>query len=359
MVVFSGPHAYVSPRWYEEQERVPTWNYAAVHAYGVPKLIEDQKLKHASQRAPGRDARSAVAAAVRRAAPGVRRAACSTASSTSRSRVTRLETRWKLSQNRSRREQELIAAELEKSRGLGRARAGRADAQAPDRRVKVVVMGAGLAGVTTAWYLAKEGHEVVVIDREPRGRRGGELCEHRHHRREPRLSLVGRRDRPRAAPLGAAPGPGALALGHAAPPPEDRRLATGACSRPRCAWCAIRSRCCTSWPRDRFRRSTRGVLYLYREARGARRGVGARRPRCATLGFAVERLDRGAGFAARAGARCVPARRRAVCAGRRGRPTRRASAASSPRAAARSASTSTWRTRSSRSSRWTRASARW
>jgi D-amino-acid dehydrogenase len=28
-------------------------------------------------------------------------------------------------------------------------------------------MGAGLAGVTTAWYLAKDGHEVVVIDREP------------------------------------------------------------------------------------------------------------------------------------------------------------------------------------------------
>jgi D-amino-acid dehydrogenase len=33
--------------------------------------------------------------------------------------------------------------------------------------LKVVVMGAGLAGVTTAWYLAKDGHEVVVIDREP------------------------------------------------------------------------------------------------------------------------------------------------------------------------------------------------
>jgi D-amino-acid dehydrogenase len=33
--------------------------------------------------------------------------------------------------------------------------------------VKVVVMGAGLAGVTTAWYLAKEGHEVAVLDREP------------------------------------------------------------------------------------------------------------------------------------------------------------------------------------------------
>ena len=34
LVVFAGPHAYVSPRWYEEKERVPTWNYAAVHAYG-------------------------------------------------------------------------------------------------------------------------------------------------------------------------------------------------------------------------------------------------------------------------------------------------------------------------------------
>jgi D-amino-acid dehydrogenase len=33
--------------------------------------------------------------------------------------------------------------------------------------VKVVVMGAGLAGVTTAWYLARDGHEVVVVDREP------------------------------------------------------------------------------------------------------------------------------------------------------------------------------------------------
>lgn len=33
--------------------------------------------------------------------------------------------------------------------------------------MKVVVMGAGLAGVTAAWYLAKDGHEVVVVDREP------------------------------------------------------------------------------------------------------------------------------------------------------------------------------------------------
>ncbi|MBV9361433.1 MAG: FMN-binding negative transcriptional regulator, partial [Betaproteobacteria bacterium] len=50
LVIFHGAHAYVSPRWYLEKERVPTWNYAAVHAYGVPALIEDRAAKHASQR---------------------------------------------------------------------------------------------------------------------------------------------------------------------------------------------------------------------------------------------------------------------------------------------------------------------
>jgi len=41
LVIFQGPHAYVSPSWYTVQPSVPTWNYAAVHAYGVPRLIED------------------------------------------------------------------------------------------------------------------------------------------------------------------------------------------------------------------------------------------------------------------------------------------------------------------------------
>ena len=41
LVVFSGPHAYVSPRWYQKSPNVPTWNYVAVHGYGRPRLIED------------------------------------------------------------------------------------------------------------------------------------------------------------------------------------------------------------------------------------------------------------------------------------------------------------------------------
>jgi transcriptional regulator len=41
LAIFHGPHAYISPSWYLTHPSVPTWNYAAVHAYGVPRLIED------------------------------------------------------------------------------------------------------------------------------------------------------------------------------------------------------------------------------------------------------------------------------------------------------------------------------
>lgn len=43
LAVFSGPHAYVSPTWYQTPNTVPTWNYVAVHAYGVLSPIEDRK----------------------------------------------------------------------------------------------------------------------------------------------------------------------------------------------------------------------------------------------------------------------------------------------------------------------------
>jgi transcriptional regulator len=43
MAVFSGPHAYVSPSWYEEPATVPTWNYVAVHAYGRFVVIEERE----------------------------------------------------------------------------------------------------------------------------------------------------------------------------------------------------------------------------------------------------------------------------------------------------------------------------
>jgi transcriptional regulator len=41
IVIFSGPHGYISPAWYGTDRAVPTWNYVAVHAYGRPRVIED------------------------------------------------------------------------------------------------------------------------------------------------------------------------------------------------------------------------------------------------------------------------------------------------------------------------------
>lgn len=40
LVIFQGPHALVDPRWYDSRPNVPTWNYTAVHAYGVPCVID-------------------------------------------------------------------------------------------------------------------------------------------------------------------------------------------------------------------------------------------------------------------------------------------------------------------------------
>ena len=41
MAVFQGPHSYISPNWYVSKGQVPTWNYATVHAYGKPRVMQD------------------------------------------------------------------------------------------------------------------------------------------------------------------------------------------------------------------------------------------------------------------------------------------------------------------------------
>jgi len=41
LVIFQGPHGYISPQWYETELAVPTWNYVVVHVYGKPRIVED------------------------------------------------------------------------------------------------------------------------------------------------------------------------------------------------------------------------------------------------------------------------------------------------------------------------------
>jgi transcriptional regulator len=45
LVIFTEPHAYISPQNYEKEENVPTWNYIAVHAYGKAVILEGEHKK--------------------------------------------------------------------------------------------------------------------------------------------------------------------------------------------------------------------------------------------------------------------------------------------------------------------------
>lgn len=42
LIIYQGPHAYVSSSWYEK-ENVPTWNYQAIHLYGEATVLSEQE----------------------------------------------------------------------------------------------------------------------------------------------------------------------------------------------------------------------------------------------------------------------------------------------------------------------------
>lgn len=117
MVIFMGPDAYVSPSWYatkrETGKVVPTWNYAAVHAYGPVEFFEDSErlldvvtrltnLRERSRAEPWavNDAPAAFTQAQLRAIVGVRLP------------ITRLEGKLKMSQNRSKADRAGVASGL-------------------------------------------------------------------------------------------------------------------------------------------------------------------------------------------------------------------------------------------------------
>ena len=117
LVIFSGPHAYITPSWYpskaEHGKVVPTWNYVAVHAYGVLRFRDDDEYlqRHLAQltrqQEGGRekpwavgDAPAEFIAQQRRAIVGVEL------------EITRLEGKWKMSQNRSANDIDGVVAGL-------------------------------------------------------------------------------------------------------------------------------------------------------------------------------------------------------------------------------------------------------
>ncbi|MCJ2143638.1 FMN-binding negative transcriptional regulator [Methylobacterium sp. E-066] len=105
LVVFQGPQGYVTPDWYvskrEHGRVVPTWNYATVHAWGRPRVIEDvdwlrrqiadlTALREAPRATPWAvdDAPAPFVAAQARAIVGIEIP------------ITRIEGKWKMSKNR-------------------------------------------------------------------------------------------------------------------------------------------------------------------------------------------------------------------------------------------------------------------
>jgi len=118
LAIFTGPDHYISPSWYptkaENHRSVPTWNYIAVHAYGTLRLIEDAawlrshlasltQLHEQQFAAPWtmEDAPSDYIDAMIRGIVGVELP------------ISRIEGKWKLSQNRKARDREGVVAGLD------------------------------------------------------------------------------------------------------------------------------------------------------------------------------------------------------------------------------------------------------
>jgi transcriptional regulator len=132
LAVFSGPHAYVSPRWYAPGPAVPTWNYVSVHVYGAPRVIAETASVRAlldtlvgeyEAGAWSLDAQDAEY--IDRMMRGI---------VAFEMPVTRIEGKFKLSQNRPAEDRRRVAAELAASgfaveRQLGRLMADRDDGE--------------------------------------------------------------------------------------------------------------------------------------------------------------------------------------------------------------------------------------
>jgi len=114
LVVFQGPHAYVSPSNYEKAQNVPTWNYIAVHARGLIKLLHNDQ-----------DARALLEEMIRAYEPGWfaqwqaldRQYVANMIKGivAFEIEVLQLEGKFKLSQNKTANERQTIAAQLGKS----------------------------------------------------------------------------------------------------------------------------------------------------------------------------------------------------------------------------------------------------
>jgi len=114
LVIFSEPHAYISPKNYEKDANVPTWNYIAVHAYGKARMLEgEQEHMQLLERTINTFEQDYFKQW--QGLPQEFRSKMIKGISGFEITVTDLQAKSKLSQNRSRHEQDNIIASLSKS----------------------------------------------------------------------------------------------------------------------------------------------------------------------------------------------------------------------------------------------------
>jgi transcriptional regulator len=115
LAVFRGPHAYISPEWYETRPAVPTWNYAVVHAYGSPRVVEDPAAVMAmlSDLVDRHESRGDAGARAARPTEFWERLAAGIVAF--EMPVSRLEGKFKMSQNRPAADRAGVIAGLERS----------------------------------------------------------------------------------------------------------------------------------------------------------------------------------------------------------------------------------------------------
>jgi transcriptional regulator len=113
MAVFQGPHGYISPSWYKTHPAVPTWNYAAAHVYGRVAFIDDTaKLEAMMHKLVARYESQrpqpwTLAGVPQKFIDGMLKGIVGLEMT-----VTRIDGKWKLSQNRSTTDRRSVIAAL-------------------------------------------------------------------------------------------------------------------------------------------------------------------------------------------------------------------------------------------------------
>lgn len=109
LAIFSGPHAYVSPAHYTTKKAVPTWNYIAIHAYGTARIHAPREDKDAAQKRLIADHEPGYADQWRGLDAGYQETMLD-GITVFEIPVTRLEAKFKLSQNRPAADRANVAA---------------------------------------------------------------------------------------------------------------------------------------------------------------------------------------------------------------------------------------------------------